>query len=156
VDGKEVLVRKVRAVLPLVGVAVLGLVLSVEAGGRGAVTADLEVATFWKDANGVVHMTPVGPSVGSVVFRPNGSGKMNVQVQIRDGEPNTSFVCYVVPPARWDPDGDRKTMKLNKKGKGTVHLQVQTPDPAYWIKVVVFTPDYTLGYCTDRIYDFQE
>jgi hypothetical protein len=156
VAGKEVIVRKVCAILPLAGVVVLGMVLAVEAGGRGAVKADLEVADFWTDERGVVHMTPVGPRAGLVIFRPNGNGKMSVRVQVRDGEPDTAFVCYVVPPSRWAPNGDRKTLTLDRKGKGTVYLEVEIPDPVYWIKVVVLTTDYTIGYCTERIHDFEE
>lgn len=147
--------RMCCALLLIFGV-VLGTGLVVEAAGKGSVKVDLDVAEFWTDINGVVRMTPIGPTIGSVTFRPDGKGGMDVKVKVQDGAPDTTFVTYVVPPSRWDPDGDRQTVTLNKKGKRTYHLHVEFPDPAYWIKVVVFTSDYTVGYCTDRIYDFVE
>lgn len=144
--------KKMCVLLPLAIVVPLGMAILAQAGGNGAVQTNLEVGEIL----GPTHTEVVGPPVGKVIFSPTASGMMNVTVQVKDGEPDTTFECYVVPPAQWPPDGDRTTLTLNKQGKGTAHLQVEMADPAYWIKVVVINRDLEIAYVTERITDFME
>ncbi|MHC4973998.1 MAG: hypothetical protein ACYTG3_16870 [Planctomycetota bacterium] len=147
--------RKLRALLPLAVVVVLGMTFLAQAGGKGALKVSFEVAEIYY-VNGRVRTRVSGIAVGRVIFSPTASGMMNVTVQVKDGKPETTFECYVIPPSSWAPDGDRTMVTLNKKGKGTFHLQVETPDSVDFIKVVMMNYDGSepCGYTTDRIYDY--
>ena len=153
--------RRSYVLLPLFALALLSMPFLVQAGGMGAVKADLDVAEIYYVERGdppewVTRTMPIGPTVGQVIFSPTASGKMNITVQIKDGEPGTTFECYAIPPGSWTPDGDRTVVTLNKKGKATVHLQVQIPDPGVFIKVSMMTEDESLAYGTEHILDVQD
>ena len=134
----------------------VGMPFVVQAGGNGAVKADLDVAEVYTNSAGQIRTRPIGPTIGTVIFSPTSSGMMNITVQVKDGAPNTTFQCYAIPPGSWGPDGDRTEVTLNKQGKATVHLQVTIPDPGVFIKVSLMNEDQTLAYCTEHVLDFED
>jgi hypothetical protein len=156
--GRSDVMRKLRALLPLAVVVVLGMTFLVQAGGNGAVKVALDVAEVYYNEEGEPRTRVTGIAVGKVSFKPTAGGMMNVRVHVKNGKPLTTFECYVIPPDAWAPDGDRKMVTLDKKGRGKFHLQVETPDPVVFIKVVMMNyddADNAFGYTTDRIHDFE-
>ena len=151
--------RRIHVLLPFFALALLSMPFLVQAGGMGAVKADLDVAEVYyigPPENPLTRTRPVGPTVGQVIFSPTASEKMNITVQIKNGAPDTTFEIYAIPPGSWAPDGDRQEVTLNKKGKATVHLQVQIPEPGMFIKVSMMTADESIAYCTEHILDFAD
>lgn len=154
--------RESLAVLLLAVALIGGLAVVVEAGAVGAVKVDLQTADFYKNPAGDWRTNPVDPVVGKVKFSPTNGGTLNVTVQVKDGHPSTTFECYLIPPDRWTPDGDRHMVTLNKKGKGTIHFKVDMWDGApdvVWVEVNIINvsdPDNPIGYTTPHVYLFAE
>jgi hypothetical protein len=133
-----------------IGLALVILALTVGfgipalAGGKGAVATGLYLAHYPNTAPpSVIQEPPV--RVGNVVFNPVRGGKMDVQITLRKGHPDTAFEVFLVPLAEWGFQGQStwKSMNTDKHGHSTLRFQFDIPDTSVSPlegKVIVRTP----------------
>jgi hypothetical protein len=137
-------------------VAVLAILLAVAAGlpawagGNGAVDVDLLVGDYPSGGPPSEVVLPA-MKVGEVLFNPTASGKMNITVNLKDGEPEMEYLVFAIPSGVWGGPSEGHEMTTNKQGNGTIHFQRDLPEDAedeVTIKVIVRTSDRAYTYIT--------
>jgi hypothetical protein len=125
IAGKDTAMRKIGLVLVVLALAV-GFGVPAEAGGKGALTAKLMVGeTYTVVIEGVeytrVRPTPYRIVIGSVSFKPNKTGGVDVSVKVRDKvAADMTFEVHLVPSTNnllWP--GDIGDLKTDGKGMGS-------------------------------------
>ena len=149
--------RKVWSFVLVAALVALALGVSAEAGGNGATKVDLLVGVYPNPAPGGGNSEIADPptKVGDVIFNTTAKGKLEVTINLEDGQPNTYFPqVFLVPLGIWGSLADQGySMTTNKQGKATLHFSRPIPDgldETAFVKAIVRVSRQGPVYVTDQ------
>ncbi|UCE86980.1 MAG: hypothetical protein JSU66_04400 [Deltaproteobacteria bacterium] len=154
--------RKVWSLVAIAALVALALGVSAEAGGNGAVKVGLYVGYYPEPTTGNPRpeseiQNPSDPTkVGDVIFKATGNGMMHVTINLREGQPETTFQVFIVKQDTWGSVSEQGyTLTTNKQGKASLRFARPIPadaDDPVFIKAIVRVSRDGPVYVTDRHY----
>ena len=117
-----------------------GLVLAAGPNGKGAVRMDLNA----RQPGDAYNEAGSGPLSGFVIANTTASGKLIINIQLKEGEPEADYTAYVKVNG---PSVDyEEPMTTNVQGKGSLQVELDVSEETITVQVVV--KNSTSGFAT--------
>ena len=121
--------RKLWAIVAVVGALAVVPMMTALAGGKGAVKSDLYVAEWGGPGNMSSVIVEPRVDVGDVIANTTASGKLLVTVKIKGGAPSADWVVRFIGSGLASPPLDTP-LTTNGSGQGTLQASVPIPETA--------------------------